>query len=53
MTGGVSRLKYHLAKILGHVVGICSASTPEIMQVSHDVIYEKDKKKEEAIATKS
>jgi hypothetical protein len=52
MTGGVSRLKYHLAKIPGHDVGICSKSTPEIMRAAHNAIYEKDKKREEAVATK-
>jgi len=49
MTRGVRRLKYQLAKILGHNVEICGAPTLEIMQVSHDAIYENDKKKEEAI----
>ena len=48
----VSWLKYHLAKILGHDVGICGESTLEIMQVSHDSIYEEDRQREEAIANK-
>jgi hypothetical protein len=33
MFGGMSRLKYHLAKILGNDVEICKASTPELSNV--------------------
>jgi hypothetical protein len=35
MMGGISRLIYHLAQILGHEVGICSATTPEIIQIAN------------------
>ena len=31
MTGGISRLKYHLAQIAGHDVGPCKETTPEII----------------------
>ena len=52
MTRGISRLKYHLAKIPGHDVLICTESTPEIMRMAHDAIYEKDRKKEVAVANR-
>ena len=38
MSGGVDRLKYHLAKLPGHDVGLCTAVTPEIMRSAHDAI---------------
>lgn len=41
-------MKYHLAKILGHDVLICTKSTLKIMQMAHDAIYEKDKKEVQA-----
>ena len=50
--GGVYRLKYHLAKISGFDVGLCSNVTPEIMRVAHDAINAKDKKKEESATKK-
>jgi hypothetical protein len=53
MTGGISRLKYHLAKIPRHDVGICLKSTPEIMRVAHDSIHTKDEKKEDATANRT
>ena len=34
MTGGITRLKYHLAQIPGHEVGICPHATPEIIQIA-------------------
>ena len=46
MSGGVNRLKYHLAKLCGHDVGLCTAVTPEIMRSSHDAIHEKNRKDE-------
>jgi hypothetical protein len=52
MTGGVYRLKYHLAKISGHDVGPCSNVSAEIMRVSHDSINTKERKKEEAATKK-
>jgi hypothetical protein len=52
MTRRINRLKYHLAKILGHDVGICLKCTPEIMRVAHDSIQAQGKKKEDA-ATKN
>jgi hypothetical protein len=47
ITGGVYRLKYHLAKIPGHDVGPCKNVSPEIMRVAHDSINTKERKKEE------
>ena len=32
MTGGVTRLKYHLARLSGHDVGVCTVSSPELIQ---------------------
>jgi hypothetical protein len=52
MRGRISRLKYHLAKIPRHDVGICLKSTSEIMRVAHDSIQTKDKKKEDATTKK-
>jgi hypothetical protein len=46
MTGGISRLKYHLAKLLEHDVLICPRSSSDIMRVLHDSIHAKDRKKE-------
>jgi hypothetical protein len=47
MSGGICRLKYHLAKILGHDVGICPESTLEIMRIAFDALETKDKNKDE------
>eukprot|EP00253_Pinus_taeda_P021780 PITA_21780 len=48
MTGGVTRLKYHLTRLIGHDVGICTVSSPELIQKALEAIDEKDRKKEEA-----
>ena len=53
MSGGVNRLKYHLAKLPGHDVGLCTVVTPEIMRSSHDAIHEKMRKKDEIAANKA
>jgi hypothetical protein len=53
MTRGISRLKYHLAKIPRHDVGIFLKPTPEIMRDAHDSIEEKDKKKQDVVAKKT
>ena len=52
MSGGVNKLKYHLAKLPGHDVGICTAMTPEIMRSVHDAIHEKMRKKNEIAANR-
>lgn len=52
MAGGVTRLKYHLARIPGHGIGPCTATTPEIIRSGTDSIDENDRKKEEAAANK-
>ena len=46
-------MKYHLAQISRHDVLICTESTPEIMRMAHDAIYEKDRKKEVAVANRA
>jgi hypothetical protein len=33
--GGNHRLKYHLAQIPGHEVGICPNATPEIIHIAN------------------
>jgi hypothetical protein len=38
MMGGITRLKYHLAKISGHEVDICPNSTPEIMHIANKAL---------------
>ena len=53
MTGGISRLKYHLEKLPGHDVGLCSGVTPEIMRMAHDAIHSKDRKREESAANRA
>ena len=52
MSRGVNRLKHHLAKLLGHDVGLCTTVTPEIMRSSHDANDEKIRKKDEIAANK-
>jgi hypothetical protein len=46
MSGGVYRLKYHLAKILGNEVEICPISSPELVVKATKALedYEKNKK---------
>ena len=53
MSGGVNRLKYDLAKLPGHDVGLCTVVTPEIMRSAHDAIHEKIRKKDEIAANKA
>eukprot|EP00253_Pinus_taeda_P004403 PITA_04403 len=53
MRGGVTRLKYHLARLTGHDVGICTVSSPELIQKSLEAIDEKHRKKEETKRNKA
>ena len=53
MTGGVTRLKYHLARLPGHDVGICRVSSPELIRKALEAIEEKDRKKEEVERNKA
>jgi hypothetical protein len=53
MSGGICRLKYHLAKIPEHDVGVCAKSTPEIMRIAFDALEAKDKNKDEKAARKT
>ena len=53
MSGGVNKLKYHLAKLPGHDVGLCTAVTPKIMRSAHDAIHEKMRKKDEIAANRA
>jgi len=46
MTGGVTRLKYHLARLTGHDVGICAVSSVELIQKVFEASDEKDRKKQ-------
>jgi hypothetical protein len=50
MTGGVYRLKYHLAKIPGHEVGICPISSPKLVVKATKTLeeYAENKKHAEA-----
>jgi hypothetical protein len=52
MSGGICRLKYHLAKIFGHDVGVFSNTYPEIMRIAFDSLQAKDKRKNEVVAKK-
>jgi hypothetical protein len=38
MMGGITQLKYHLAKIPGHEVDICPNSTPKIMCIANKAL---------------
>ena len=42
------RLKYHLARLHGHDVGLCIVSSLELIQKALEAIDEKDRKKEDA-----
>ena len=47
ISGGISRLKYHLAKIVGHEVDVCPAVTPEVMRIANQSILDMAKKRDE------
>ena len=47
MTGGISRLKYHLAQLAEHEVDICKNSTPEIVHKAKLAIEGIGKRKDE------
>jgi hypothetical protein len=51
MSGGICRLKYHLAKIPGHDVEVCIKTNSKIIEF--DSLEAKDKKKNEAAARKA
>ena len=53
MSRGVNRLKYHLAKLPGHDVGLGTAVTPKIMRSAHDSIHGKNGKKDENVANRA
>jgi hypothetical protein len=53
MSGGICRLKYHLAKIPGHDADVCDKTTPEIMRIAFDSLEAKDKKKDEKASKKA
>jgi hypothetical protein len=52
MIGGVYRLKYHLAKIQGHEVGICPISSPELVVKATKALEDYAEKKKYAEAKK-
>jgi hypothetical protein len=52
MFGGISCLKYHLAKILGNDVEICKASTPELIHIANQSIFEMNKKRDQREETR-
>ena len=52
MSRGDNRLKYHIAKLPGHDVGLCTTVTPDVMRSVHDLIHEKNRKKDEIAANK-
>ncbi len=47
MFGGISHLQYHLAKILGNEVDLCLASTPEIIHIANQSIFQMHKKRDQ------
>jgi hypothetical protein len=50
--GGISRLKYHLAKITGFDVEICLNSSPEIMRIANQSLIDMANKRDVAEARK-
>ena len=46
-------MKYHLAKISWHDVGLWPSSCLEVIRATHDAIYAKVKKREEAAANRA
>ena len=44
---GISRLKYHLAKLVGHEVDVCPAVTLEVMPIANQSILDMAKKRDE------
>lgn len=46
MTRGISKLKYHLARIPGHEVDICKNSTPVIIHLTNKSLGNMGKKKD-------
>ena len=53
MTGGVYRLKYHLAQIPGHEVGPCTNTNPEIIRRAINSLEEIETTKLSKAALKS
>jgi hypothetical protein len=47
MFGGISHLKYHLAKISGNEVGIFPASTLEIVHIANQSIFAMGRKRDQ------
>jgi hypothetical protein len=52
MSRGICKLKYNLAKILGHDVEVCLKTNAEIMIIAFDSLDAKDKNKNEATTKK-
>ena len=52
MTEGISKLTYHLEKLLGHDLGLCSVVTAEIMSIACDSNHSKDREREERATNK-
>jgi hypothetical protein len=53
MFEGICKLKYHLAKILGHGIEVCGSTTLKIMRISFDSLEAKDKKKNDVALRKA
>ena len=52
MTGGISRLKWHIARIPVHDVGPCKNSTPELIQMAIKSLEAFEEKKKYKAALK-
>jgi hypothetical protein len=50
--GGISRLKYHVAKIPGNDVDICKASTPNLVHIVNQSTFEMNKKRDQREETR-
>ena len=45
--GGISSLKYHLAKLVGHEVDVCPVVTPEVMRIANQSLIGMARKRDE------
>ena len=45
--GGISRLKYHLAKVVGHEVDVCLIITLEVMCIANQSLLDMARKRDE------
>ena len=45
--GGIGRLKYYLAKVVGHEVDVCHVVTPKVMRIANQCLLDMARKRDE------